>query len=72
MAKSEAMNGNAVYTNATFQDGSSLMDYATRWGDDADVVSGVFCSECSVVFPPHTWLEAKNFDLAIYAFCDCI
>ena len=36
MAKSEEMNGNAHYNNATFQDGSSLMDYTTRWEDDND------------------------------------
>ena len=72
MAKSEEMNGNANYTNATFQDGSSLMDYATRWGNDNDVVSDIFCSECGIIFPPHTWLQAKTFDIVIYGNCNCI
>jgi hypothetical protein len=71
MAKSEEMNGNATYTNATFEDGSSLMDYGVRWGNDEDVVEGIFCSECGIVFPPHTWLQAKTFDIVIYGNCDC-
>ena len=71
MAKSDEMKGNANYNNATFQDGSSLMDYATRWGDDEDVVSGIFCSECEIIFPPHSWLQAKTFDIIIYGNCNC-
>ena len=71
MAKSEEMNGNANYTNATFGDGSSLMDYTTRWGEDNGIVSDIFCSECGIIFLPHTWLQAKTFDMIIYGNCNC-
>ncbi len=71
MAKSEEMNGNAQYSNAVFQDGNALGDYSVRWGDDNDIVSEIFCSECGVIFPPHTWLQAKTFDMAIYGNCNC-
>ena len=42
------------YRNATFQDGASMMDYATRWGTEEDTVSGAFCRHCGTVIEPHT------------------
>ncbi len=52
------------YRNATFQDGASLMDYATRWGTEEDTVSGAFCRHCGTVIEPHTWsdsIEIHNY-----------
>lgn len=52
------------YRTATFQDGASLMDYATRWGDDTDIVTGAFCRHCGTVMEAHTWpqsVEIANY-----------
>ena len=51
--------------------GEKMLDNLGATNDD-DVVEGIFCSQCEIVFPSHSWLQAKNFDLAIYAFCDCV
>ena len=52
--------GKLNYNNATFQDGAALTDYATRWGDDSDIVSGAFCRHCGTVYDAHTWTESTT------------